>query len=144
MLRFLHIEPLARNHRCSDFGKGYAAVLASLPSGNSGRLSRRPEAATIKKLQSHHNELTDAYRLERSNARAHLEPNARFHRQIAAMAGSRRLGAILDNLFRWSRPQARRPLKQSHTIPIGLPVSFASDRIIARTHPEKGITDDHG
>jgi len=44
-------------------------------------------------------ELTDAYRLERSNARAHLEPDARFHKQIATMAGSRRLGSILENLF---------------------------------------------
>ncbi|UPA26825.1 GntR family transcriptional regulator [Shinella oryzae] len=63
------------------------------------RAARRPEAAAIKKLQTHLNELTEAYRLERSNARAHLEPDARFHKQIAAMAGSRRLGAILDNLF---------------------------------------------
>lgn len=63
------------------------------------RAARRPDAVAIKKLQGHLTELSEAYRLERSNARAHLEPDARFHRQIAAMAGSRRLGTILDNLF---------------------------------------------
>lgn len=63
------------------------------------RAARRADAVSLRKLQSHLTELTDAYRLEHSNARAHLEPDARFHKQIAAMAGSRRLGSILDNLF---------------------------------------------
>jgi DNA-binding GntR family transcriptional regulator len=63
------------------------------------RAAGRADAASLKKLQSHLTELTDAYRLERSNTRAHLEPDARFHKQIAAMACSRRLGTILDNLF---------------------------------------------
>lgn len=63
------------------------------------RAAKRADAASIKKLHVLLNELNDAYRQESTNARAHLEPDARFHKGIAAMAGSRRLGTILDNLF---------------------------------------------
>ncbi|WCK04949.1 hypothetical protein [Agrobacterium tumefaciens] len=58
-------------------------ILLEIPAAY--RAGRRPEAAAVKKLQGHHNELTDAYRLERGNSRVHLGPDARFHKQIAAM-----------------------------------------------------------
>lgn len=72
-------------------------IILEIPAAH--RAARRAEAPAIKKLQSHLNDLTEAYRLGCCNARAHLEPDARFHKQIAAMAGSRRLGTILENLF---------------------------------------------
>jgi DNA-binding GntR family transcriptional regulator len=63
------------------------------------RAAKRADTASIRKLKALLDEVNLAYRQTSTNARAHLEPDARFHKAIAAMAGSRRLGTILDNLF---------------------------------------------
>lgn len=72
-------------------------ILLEIPAAY--RAAKRVDVASLKKLQAILGELISAYRNESTNARAHLEPDARFHKAIAAMAGSRRLATILDNLF---------------------------------------------
>ena len=44
-------------------------------------------------------EVANAYRAASSDVREHLEPDVRFHKAIATIAGSKRLANILDNLF---------------------------------------------
>jgi DNA-binding GntR family transcriptional regulator len=63
------------------------------------RAALRATRADIRKLGQALREVEQAYRSSVSNARAHLEPDGRFHRCIAVVAGSRRLAGILDSLF---------------------------------------------
>jgi DNA-binding GntR family transcriptional regulator len=72
-------------------------VLLEVPS--TYRAAKWATPADIKKLRQTLDEVEAAYRTTSTNARAHLEPDARFHRCIALISGSRRLAGILDNLF---------------------------------------------
>ena len=72
-------------------------VLLEVPS--TYRAAKRATPADIKKLRQTLDDVENAYRTTSTNVRAHLEPDARFHRAIALISGSRRLAGILDNLF---------------------------------------------
>jgi DNA-binding GntR family transcriptional regulator len=72
-------------------------VLLEVPSAY--RAAKWATPGDIKKLRQTLDEVESAYRTTSTNARAHLEPDARFHRAIALISGSRRLAGILDNLF---------------------------------------------
>ena len=72
-------------------------VLLEVPS--TYRAAKRATPADIKKLRLTLDDVENAYRTTSTNVRAHLEPDARFHRAIALISGSRRLAGILDNLF---------------------------------------------
>lgn len=63
------------------------------------RAAQRITPADLRKLRLTLDEVENAYKSTSSNVRAHLEPDARFHRSIALISGSRRLAGILDNLF---------------------------------------------
>lgn len=72
-------------------------VLLEVPS--TYRAAKRATPVDIKKLRQTLDDVENAYRTTSTNVRAHLEPDARFHRAIALISGSRRLAGILDNLF---------------------------------------------
>jgi DNA-binding GntR family transcriptional regulator len=72
-------------------------VLLEVPAAS--RAALRASKADVRRLGQALREVEQAYRSAASNARAHLEPDGRFHRCIALIAGSRRLAGILDTLF---------------------------------------------
>ncbi|WP_334174564.1 GntR family transcriptional regulator [Pseudoxanthobacter sp.] len=72
-------------------------IMLEIPAAH--RAAMRVTAADLRRLRPLLDEVRDAYKSTSANARAHLEPDARFHRQIALISGSRRLAGILDNLF---------------------------------------------
>lgn len=72
-------------------------VLLEVPSAY--KAAKRATQVDIKRLRHALEEVESAYRTNSPNVRAHLEPDARFHRCIALISGSRRLAGILDNLF---------------------------------------------
>ncbi len=63
------------------------------------RAARIAKPGDVRLLAQALDEVATAYRTEPGNARAHLEPDARFHHCVALIAGSRRLANMLDALF---------------------------------------------
>jgi len=72
-------------------------VLLEVPAAY--RAAMRITPPELRKLRQSLDEVEEAYKSTSTNVRAHLEPDARFHRTIALISGSRRLAGILDNLF---------------------------------------------
>ncbi len=63
------------------------------------RAAKRATPVDLRKLRHVLDNVQNAYKTSSPNVREHLEPDARFHCDIALISGSRRLAGILTNLF---------------------------------------------
>lgn len=61
--------------------------------------AKRIDASGKKRLRECFEECNEAITLPGATKRAHLEPDARFHKEIAVISGSRRLSLIIESIF---------------------------------------------
>lgn len=61
--------------------------------------AKKIDADGAKRLQECFEESSNAYTMPSATKRAHLEPDAKFHKEIAVISGSKRLAAIIEGIF---------------------------------------------